>query len=108
MSLLIMPSEAKPTLAARVEDKFICIIPCKKEENEVKSQLKGVMRNGEMRNEEYKSYRDYRSYSNYKKTKRLTKNSQPFLVPGAGLEPAQPQWPKDFKSFVSTIPPSGR
>ena len=23
----------------------------------------------------------------------------------AGLEPAQPQWPKDFKSFVSTIPP---
>ncbi|MEG1540188.1 MAG: hypothetical protein RR383_09620, partial [Muribaculaceae bacterium] len=25
---------------------------------------------------------------------------------GAGLEPAQPQWPKDFKSFVSTIPPS--
>ncbi len=43
-----------------------------------------------------------------KKQKRLTKNSQPFLVPGAGLEPAQPQWPKDFKSFVSTIPPSGR
>ena len=29
-------------------------------------------------------------------------------VPGAGLEPAQPQWSKDFKSFVSTIPPSGR
>mgnify|MGYP000773311245 CR=1 FL=1 len=27
------------------------------------------------------------------------------MVPGAGLEPAQPQWPKDFKSFVSTIPP---
>ena len=23
----------------------------------------------------------------------------------AGLEPAQTQWPKDFKSFVSTIPP---
>ena len=23
----------------------------------------------------------------------------------AGLEPAQPLWPKDFKSFVSTIPP---
>ena len=23
----------------------------------------------------------------------------------AVLEPAQPQWPKDFKSFVSTIPP---
>ena len=22
-----------------------------------------------------------------------------------GLEPTQPQWPKDFKSFVSTIPP---
>lgn len=29
-------------------------------------------------------------------------------VPGAGLEPAQPFRPKDFKSFVSTIPPSGR
>lgn len=23
-------------------------------------------------------------------------------VPEAGLEPARPQWPKDFKSFVST------
>ena len=22
-----------------------------------------------------------------------------------GLEPPQPRWPKDFKSFVSTIPP---
>ena len=30
-----------------------------------------------------------------------------FSVPGAGLEPAQPQWPQDFKSCVSTIPPSG-
>ncbi len=40
-----MPSEAKPTLAARVEDKFICIILCKKEENEVKSRPKGVMSN---------------------------------------------------------------
>ena len=28
-----------------------------------------------------------------------------FVVLEAGLEPAQPQWPKDFKSFVSTIPP---
>ena len=28
-----------------------------------------------------------------------------FSVLEAGLEPAQPQWPKDFKSFVSTIPP---
>ena len=27
---------------------------------------------------------------------------QSLFVPGAGLEPAQPQWPKDFKSFVST------
>ena len=26
----------------------------------------------------------------------------------AGLEPAWPQWPKDFKSFVSTIPPFER
>ncbi len=25
-----------------------------------------------------------------------------FLVLGAGLEPAQPQWPRDFKSRVST------
>ena len=25
-----------------------------------------------------------------------------FIVLEAGLEPAQPQWPKDFKSFVST------
>ncbi len=24
------------------------------------------------------------------------------LVPGAGIEPAQPQWPRDFKSLVST------
>ena len=31
-----------------------------------------------------------------------------FSVPGAGLEPAQPLWPQDFKSCVSTIPPSGR
>ena len=30
------------------------------------------------------------------------------LVLEAGLEPAQPQWPKDFKSFVSTIPPFER
>ena len=26
----------------------------------------------------------------------------------AGLEPAQPQWPRDFKSLVSTIPPFER
>lgn len=26
----------------------------------------------------------------------------------AGLEPARPLWPKDFKSFVSTIPPFDR
>ena len=25
-----------------------------------------------------------------------------FLVLEAGLEPAQPQWPRDFKSLVST------
>ena len=29
----------------------------------------------------------------------------PFVL-GAGLEPAQPQWSQDFKSCVSTIPPS--
>ena len=28
-----------------------------------------------------------------------------FPVLEAGLEPAQPQWPRDFKSLVSTIPP---
>jgi hypothetical protein len=27
---------------------------------------------------------------------------KPVLVPGAGIEPAQPQWPQDFKSCVST------
>ena len=30
------------------------------------------------------------------------------LVLEVGLEPTQPQWPKDFKSFVSTIPPFER
>ena len=31
------------------------------------------------------------------------KNLQkPFQVLEAGLEPAQPQWPRDFKSLVST------
>ena len=29
-------------------------------------------------------------------------------VPGVGLEPTRPQWPRDFKSLVSTIPPSGQ
>ena len=28
------------------------------------------------------------------------------MVLGAGLEPAQPLWSQDFKSCVSTIPPS--
>ena len=31
----------------------------------------------------------------------------PRAVAEVGLEPTQPQWPKDFKSFVSTIPPFG-
>lgn len=30
------------------------------------------------------------------------------VVPGAGLEPARTQCPRDFKSLVSTIPPPGR
>lgn len=30
------------------------------------------------------------------------------VVAEVGLEPTQPQWPKDFKSFVSTIPPFER
>ena len=34
----------------------------------------------------------------------LQKRLEDFVLE-AGLEPAQPQWPKDFKSFVSTIPP---
>ena len=33
------------------------------------------------------------------------KHDSSLRVLEAGLEPAQPQWPKDFKSFVSTIPP---
>ncbi len=32
----------------------------------------------------------------------VTDNLFFLLVPEAGLEPARPQWPKDFKSFVST------
>ena len=35
----------------------------------------------------------------------LTRSYTIHIVLEAGLEPAQPQWPKDFKSFVSTIPP---
>ena len=43
-------------------------------------------------------------------TWKIQKNQKPlqflhrkgFLVPEAGIEPARPQWPKDFKSFVST------
>ena len=27
---------------------------------------------------------------------------QPLVVLGVGLEPTQPQWPRDFKSLVST------
>ena len=50
------------------------------------------------------------SYTNpYRaKNKRTNRdfNDSSRRVLGAGLEPAQPQWPKDFKSFVSTIPPS--
>ena len=45
-----------------------------------------------------------RQYPSIKKPRRsLTYKA--FFVLEAGLEPAQPQWPKDFKSFVSTIPP---
>ena len=32
----------------------------------------------------------------------LTKSRKAFKVPGAGIEPARPQWPQDFKSCVST------
>ena len=38
---------------------------------------------------------------------RSRSHTRSVLVPGAGLEPAQPQWSQDFKSCVSTIPPSG-
>ena len=41
------------------------------------------------------------------KTELSCKNTEKSrLVLGAGLEPAQPQWSQDFKSCVSTIPPS--
>ena len=30
------------------------------------------------------------------------------VVPAAGLEPARPTKPRDFKSLVSTIPPRGQ
>ena len=33
----------------------------------------------------------------------MSKNKwRSLLVPGAGIEPARPQWPQDFKSCVST------
>ena len=35
----------------------------------------------------------------------ITKNQH--VVPAAGLEPARPTKPRDFKSLVSTIPPRG-
>ena len=41
--------------------------------------------------------------------RKIPAESSSFLaVPEAGLEPAQPQWSRDFKSLVSTIPPFGR
>ncbi len=40
-----------------------------------------------------------------KKETNRGKHDSSLRVLEAGLEPAQPQWPKDFKSFVSTIPP---
>ena len=40
-----------------------------------------------------------------KKETNREKHDSSLRVLEAGLEPAQPQWPKDFKSFVSTIPP---
>src|SRR5512133_3919449 len=39
---------------------------------------------------------------------RSRSHTRSFSVPGAGLEPAQPLWSQDFKSCVSTIPPSGQ
>ena len=38
--------------------------------------------------------------------KRALLEGEDSFVPRAGLEPAQPLWPRDFKSLVSTIPPS--
>jgi hypothetical protein len=43
----------------------------------------------------------------YKKKQEVSFDLLCLWVPGAGLEPAQPQWSQDFKSCVSTIPPSG-
>ena len=53
-------------------------------------------------------YQQTNKLQGYKKKKLGTSCEVSNSVPGAGLEPAQPQWSKDFKSFVSTIPPSGQ
>ena len=37
-----------------------------------------------------------------KKSRGLQKWTSPAHVLGVGLEPTQPQWPRDFKSLVST------
>ena len=41
----------------------------------------------------------------HKQKRPLAPRAKGVFVLEAGLEPAWPQWPKDFKSFVSTIPP---
>ena len=46
------------------------------------------------------------NYIKKENRKRLIINYLRFsFVLEAGLEPAQPRWPRDFKSLVSTIPP---
>ena len=65
----------------------------------------------------HKVYADFRQINNNdvhhidKKTAASRRNPEVAVilsVPEVGLEPTRPQWPRDFKSLVSTIPPFGR
>lgn len=55
----------------------------------------------------FTEYPKIKSHKTKIATIRYTNDCDFYFVLEAGLEPAQPQWPKDFKSFVSTIPPFG-
>ncbi len=53
--------------------------------------------------ENFRTYLDYfEKFRGIKKRWNSCLARFPAFVPEAGLEPARPQWPKDFKSFVST------
>ena len=86
---------------------------------------KGGIVGGDQSNRRDRSNQSYRNYRSYR---RGAEESGEWVGPGsgiggwgdltrglggvgvleAGLEPARPLWPKDFKSFVSTIPPFER